>query len=352
MSPRIDWTSTWFDSRFVLSGRDTLYTYDADDRRDPENHYLIVEPDDVDSNFDENQNLFAGFSELSLAAGRASSNVGVRYEYSQFNGESTWSPRASASFDLGSQTRLSLAGGLYYQTPRFRVIVAEPRNRDLHNERAIHLVGGATRYLRPDLKMTLEGYAKRFDDLIVRNDRTSSLRTNGGDGWTSGVDLSLIKRLTHRFYGQVNYSYSWSRRNDHDGEGDYPSDFNQPHVFNVLGGLEFNKEWTLSAKWKYATGRPTDSFIVHADVFQDPTYIRFSKQVTRDNGTRLSDYHTLNVRLDYRKQFGRFALVSFLDIVNLYNHLNVNEARFLPLTGKEDERGFQILPTIGSRIEF
>lgn len=348
----VDWTSTWFDNRYRLLGRDTLYVYDQSDRRPPGARFVVVDPRDVDNDFAQNKNLFAGFSELSLSSGRLSTNLGLRYEYSQFNGKHTVSPRVSAAYDLGRQTRLSLAGGVYYQTPDFRILVADPRNRELRNERAIHLVGGLTRYVGNDLKLTVEGYLKRLNDLIVWNDRSTFVRTNDGDGWTSGVDLSLIKRLTRKFYGQVNYSYSWSRQDDNNGEGDYPSDFNQPHVFNVLAGYEFNKEWTLSAKWKYATGRPADAFTVHRDVFDDPNFVRFSKEVTRENGERLPDFHTLNVRVDYRKQFKHFALVNFVDVVNVYNYLNVNEARFLPLTGMEDERGFRILPTLGSKIEF
>ena len=61
---------------------------------------------------------------------------------------------------------------------------------------------------------------------------------------------------------------------------------------------------------------------------------------------------TFNIRFDSRRQIGRIALVSFLDVINLYNHLNVNEDRFLELTGKEDRRGFEILPTGGLKVEF
>jgi len=222
----------------------------------------------------------------------------------------------------------------------------------LRNERAIHVVGGLTRYFGNSLKLTAEGYVKRLNDLIVWNDRSTLVRSNDGEAWTTGIDLSLIKRLRRKFYGQVNYSYSWSRQNDNNGEGTFPSDFNQPHIFNALGGYEFNKEWTLSAKWKYATGRPSDVFTVHPDVFGDPNFPRFSRETTVENGDRLPAYHTFNVRVDYRKQFKRFALVNFIDVVNVYNYLNVNEARFLPLTGLEDERGFRILPTMGSKIEF
>jgi hypothetical protein len=348
----MDWTSTWFDNRFRLLGRDTLYVYDQSDRRFSGHDFVVVNPADVDNDFKDNKNLFAAFTEFSLAAGRLSANLGVRYEYSQFSDKSTFSPRASASYDLGSKTRLSLAGGVYYQTPDFQVLARDPRNLELSNEHAVHLVGGLTRYFGNSLKWTAEGYVKRRNDLVVWNDRSTFVRSNDGEGWTSGVDLSLVKRLRRKFYGQVNYSYSWSEQDDNNGEQSYPSDFNQPHLFNILGGYEFNKDWTLSAKWKYATGRPADRYVVNEDVFGDPGFIRFSKEVVAENRERLPDFHTFNIRVDYRKQFKRFALVNFLDVVNVYNYLNVNEARFLPLTGLEDERGFKILPTMGSKIEF
>lgn len=345
-------STTLYERRFEVTGTDTLYTFDQDDRRPPGQRFLILDPAQVNHRFEERLHDGAGFGELSWASGRLSTNLGLRYEYTSFNGDHTLSPRLSAAYDLGQQTRLSLAGGVYYQPPEIEVIAAHAGNGDLRNERALHLVAGWTRFLRDDLKLTLEAYGKQFDDLVTQPDRTSTLRTNAGDGWTTGADLSLVKRLTSKFYGQVNYSYSYSRRDDHDGAGDYPSDFNQPHVFNILGGYEFNKEWTLSGKWKYATGRPADRFVVHADVLDDALRPRFAQEVIGNNGDRLPDFHSLNIRLDYRKQLGRLALVSFLDIVNAYNYLNVNEARFLPLTGREDERGFEILPTMGTRIEF
>jgi hypothetical protein len=40
-----------------------------------------------------------------------------------------------------------------------------------------------------------------------------------------------------------------------------------------------------------------------------------------------------------------------LDIVNLYDHLNTNENRFIPLTGEIEKEGFGILPTIGIKLE-
>jgi hypothetical protein len=80
--------------------------------------------------------------------------------------------------------------------------------------------------------------------------------------------------------------------------------------------------------------------------------MRYSKEVTGNNNDRLPDFHTWNVRVDYRKQFDNFALVTFLDILNMYSHLNVNEERFIETTGQIEQKGFEIIPSFGMKVEF
>jgi hypothetical protein len=359
-SPRHTWTAglelsrTHFDNSLTYSAPDTLYTFDRFDfRLNPDQRYVVRTPEAANARFDSDKSLVAAFGEwTSSPHPNLSLNSGLRYEYNQFNRKSYLSPRLSAAYRLNPKTRLGLAAGVYYQPPEISVATATPLNEKLESERAYHLIAGLTHYLRDDLKLTAETYYKRLEDLIVQADRTLPVRLNNGDGWAGGIDLSLVKRFVSKFYGQVNYSYALSKRNDNDGQGSYDSDFNQPHIFNVLAGYEFNKTWNLSAKWRYATGRPKDAFIVHADVLDDPRTPRFAQEITGNNTDRLPNFHTFNIRLDWRQQVGRIALVSFFDIVNVYNHLNVNEDRFLELNGKEDRRGFSILPTGGLKIEF
>ncbi|NKB66757.1 MAG: TonB-dependent receptor plug domain-containing protein [Candidatus Latescibacteria bacterium] len=345
---------TRFDLARVQSGLDTTYVFDQNDYRpDLEQKFIVTSPEFVDADYDQAKTLLAAFSQNSYTYGdRTTVNLGLRYEYSQFNRQHYWAPRGSFSFRPDAKTRLSLAAGLYYQTPEFSVLTADPANGRLRNEQAQHYIAGLTRYLRQDLKLSVEAYYKRFDDLVVRQDRTTQRRLNAGDGDAAGVDISLVRRFVDDYFGQVNYSFSRSQRNDQAGAGSYNSDFNQPHIFSLLGGYQFNKEWSVSAKWRYATGRPADRFVIHGDIFADLNRVRFSKEITLDNGTRLPAFHTFNIRLDYRRQLGRLALVSFLDIVNLYDHLNVNEERFQEIDGGQDQRGFGILPTGGVKIEF
>ena len=349
----IEGSRSRYDRTILQNGQDTLYVFDSDDFRvSPDQRFIVTTPEQIDSRFDGTRSLFATFAEWSLTpVQRLTVNAGARYEFNQLNSRNYVSPRLSSTFRLTGRTRLNVATGVYYQTPDIDVATAAAQNEGLKNERALHFITGVSHYLRDDVKLTSEVYAKQFDDLIVHPDRTSQVRTNAGEGWARGVDVSLIKRLVDQFYGQINYSFAKSRRNDNDGLGSYDSDFNQPHIFSVLGGYEINQSWAISAKWRYATGRPRDSSIVHADVFDDPEHVRYSQEIISNNGDRLTAFHTFNIRVDHRTQLGRFALVGFLDIVNVYDHLNVNEQRFQPLTGTIDERGFGVLPTVGLKLE-
>ena len=176
--------------------------------------------------------------------------------------------------------------------------------------------------------------------------------TNNGDGWSSGFDAMLLRRFTGQCYGQISYSFAVSKRNDHDGFGEYNSAFNQPHNFAVIVGYEINKNWFVTGRWKYAVGRPKDRFVVHENVLGDGGAMRFSKEVTARNADRLPDFHLLSVRMDYRKQIGRLGLVTFIELDNVYNRFNTYEDRFSELTGEEKGLGFGFLPNGGFKVEF
>jgi hypothetical protein len=343
-----------FDNASVQNGFDTTFVFDNDDHRpDPSQLYLVRDPVNTNFQYDAAKWDYAGFMEWSYTmAKKFTVNPGIRYEYSQFNRRHYLSPRLSASHVYDSRTTFNAAAGLYYQAPEPDAIVSDARNERLKNQKAYHYIAGVTRYLSDHVKLTAEAYYKKFDDLVVKPDRTDNLRTNQGDGWARGLDVGLIKRFSNKWYGQVNYSRMASKRNNHDGEGSYNSDFSQPNILNILVGFELNKEWSFATKWKYATGRPKDAYIVHTDVLGDPDHLRFSKEITRNNGERLDHFHTWNVRVDYRKQIGRIAIVSFVDILNMYGHLNVNEEFFQYQDGKIDKRGFTIAPTMGVKIEY
>jgi hypothetical protein len=71
------------------------------------------------------------------------------------------------------------------------------------------------------------------------------------------------------------------------------------------------------------------------------------------NGSRLPAYHRLDLRVDHRHQLGRFHLVTFLDLENVYARDNVLTQRYSH-ERPEPEPVYQwkLLPVGGISLEF
>ena len=225
-------------------------------------------------------------------------------------------------------------------------------NAGLNNERSRQISVGFSRTLTTDLRISVETYYQVLDRLIIKPDRTTATASNSGTGRSTGIDMLLSKRLIDDWYGQVSYSFQRSVRNDNLGQGSYYSDFNRPHILNTLLAYEFNDAWSLAGKWRFATGRPADTYIIHENVHHDIMFSRFSKEITGRNITRMPNFHTLNVRVDYRQRFKRLSLILFLDFINIYSHKNVDSLRFQERTGENIEQGLEGFPTFGIKFEF
>ena len=335
-----------------LFAPDTLYEFDKDELFG-EQKFLIINPEDFNSDFDKGRNEYAVYTTGSIRTSkRLNLNVGLRFEYDDFSEQSDVSPRFSGSYKLNNLTSLNFAAGIYNQLPELNSVSGNIKNHALKKEKSYHYILGLTHYLQDDVKLTVEGYYKKLSDLLVKPSRESSRIRNSGKGYAYGVDVSLIKRFVNKLYGQINYSYSVSKFKENDNVDYINSTFNQPHIFNVLVGYQFNDNWSLTAKWKYASGRPKDEYIVYSDVHNNENKLRFAKVITSENSTRFNDFHALNLRVDYRKQFSRnFAIIAYLDLMNVYNQENAYTEEFIPVTGKSEAEGLKFLPTIGFKIE-
>jgi hypothetical protein len=106
---------------------------------------------------------------------RASVEAGVRWDRAGVTGENLWSPRASASFRLGSRTTVRAAAGLYTQSPGYEKLaqsdyvldLTNPAAGPLRSERSAQTSAGVEHDLGAGVSIRLEGYARRFWDLLA-----------------------------------------------------------------------------------------------------------------------------------------------------------------------------------------
>ncbi len=350
----VDLARVNLDYERTLKHTDTLYTFGPNDYRpDPSQYYLVLQPSQFNAKYNDFAINASGYVDLSFRLfKRLTLNPGVRYDHTGFNKEDLVSQRISGSVALNNDQSINFAAGIYYQDPSYINIASQPRGHTLTSEQTTQYIAGYKKQFSSDLKFVVEGWYKQLDNLIVQPKTGESYLTNDGTGFAYGGDINLTKRLSKNYYGQIGYSYMVSKRDDHDGQGEYDYIFSQPHVVSLLGSYNPNKKWIFSGKFRYSTGRPTDKYIVHSNVFNDASYMRYSQQIIEKNGDRLNDFVSLDLRADYKVQRNKTAITAFVDIVDIFNQFNQNEAIFQPLTGNVYYLGLAIFPTFGVRLEF
>ena len=350
----IDLDRTKLTNHRKLSRLDTSYVFGANDfRPSPTQYYTIIDPIYFNAAFNDaayNASAYIDYSFLIFK--KITLNTGARYDYTGFSCEHTFSPRLSGSFQLNATNSINFATGIFYQDPVYSEIADQPKSKKLKEERVIQSILGYKKQFSPDLKLTIEGWYKSFDKMVVRPLSNYSEQTNEGTGWASGIDVNVTKRLTKKIHGQIGYSYMQSKRDDHDGLGEYDFSFSQPHQVNFLLSYKANNHWILSTKFRYATGKPTDKLIVHFDIFNNPNYIRYSEETIGKNSERLADFVSLDVRADYRFKIKPTGLTFFVDIVNIMNRSNQNDRYVNIFSGKAIYDGLAIFPSFGLKFEY
>ncbi len=305
------------------------------------------------------------FAQWVQTMGHLQLTLGARYDYfSLIERSSAVAPRAALSYAVTRSVTLNASAGRYYQAPAALWLVANPVNKALEHISVDQVVTGVDFLLQPDVKLSLEGYLKSYDKYPVSRERPYLLMVNTGAGYggsgegfssfgidslaglgtglTHGVELFLQKRLSEiPCYGTIGVSYNETRFQALDGIR-RPGSFDQRWIINLGGGYVLNNEWEVSAKFRFAAGRPYTPF--NPDGTQDPA---------RYNSLRVEANHSLDIRADKRWSFERWSLIMYLDIQNVYNRKPADVPRFNTRTGQvEQGDAIGMLPSIGISAEF
>jgi hypothetical protein len=326
----------------------------------------VPQPLAVDTSFSALRNATYVEAAYQLTAAlRASFGVrGTWYDY--LNGEFRLDPRLGVRLATGRSTAWLLSVGRYHQGPSYISLIGDPNNRQtLGPIRSDQIVLGFEQELRPDLKLQIETYYKRYGRYAARVYRPQAVLapsgfedvntdipfgleplTSDGTGTAVGAELFLQKRLSRiPVYGLFSLSLSRSEFKALDGAtraGAYDGRL----ISSLFVGWRINRSWEVSGKFRIATGLPTTPFVSSG---ADAGRLDF----TRYNDERLPLFHALDVRVDRRWSFRGFQLEVYVDIQNVYGRKNVSAYQWDPRTGApEANESLGVLPTIGVNLEF
>ncbi|MBL7818866.1 MAG: carboxypeptidase-like regulatory domain-containing protein [Saprospiraceae bacterium] len=307
----------------------------------------------------ENTTELAGFVKYRKSLNRLVIEPSLHIHNYNALGETTFEPRFAAKLNASDKFRFKFSGGLFSQNlistvsekdivNLFVGYISGPEEKLLNPDRtaavssrlqkAMHIIGGFEVDLSKRWDLNVEGYYKKFNQLIDINRTKTKLTdpnyiTETGDAY--GIDFSSKYADKHwSFWGT--FSHAYVTRFDGDTKLSYPTNFDRRNNINLVATYMWgeNNSWEASLRWNFGSGFPFTQTVgfytkfpftegVNTNVLTgnpDLGIIYSSKR----NGGRLPDYHRLDMSVKKAIKFTKYV---GLDIVasatNAYNRENI-----------------------------
>lgn len=282
-------------------------------------------------------------------------------------------PRMGARYALTENQSLNVGYGLHHQMQNPYTYSVETRtengvaltNDKLGFTRSQHLVVGTERVLSANTIIRAEAYYQFIDKAPVSRRSSSYSALNAGStfnpededslvnkglGENIGVELTLERTFSKGFYYLVTASLFDSKYKATDGKWRNTA-FNTGYVLNVLAGKEWkvgkSKQNVLAINVKVSTigGR----YLTPIDFEASRQAQRAIFIEDRAFSERQSAYFRTDVKLAYRREFGKSTLEFALDLQNLSNHQNVFNQQYNRRTNQvvtQYQQGFFPVPFV------
>jgi TonB family protein len=286
--------------------------------------------------------------------------VGSRVKWTGFTNEVLVSPSGGISLPLKTGTIPKISGGVYYRTPQDPMVL-DPvlGNPNISSERAFHLIAGVDQGVPlPGEKagglIRVEAYHIWLNNLVVNPDTWAAVQrgttyTNDGTGRNRGVDVMVAAR-SGRWGGMGTYGLLFAERtnplNEVFEQTIAPAQ-DQRHTVGLALEFQATTRWKFTTRYSFHTGRPMSSVAPSgADTVM----------LTGLNNTRLGNFHSLDLRVEWRKAFRRTRISVYSEILNVLN----TQSDFLPIVtvgadGDLEETmlaHLPIRPFVGVRADF
>jgi hypothetical protein len=272
---------------------------------------------------------------------------GIRADYTNQIGRWDVSPRIVFRQDLttGPQRTTVKGGvGMYYQPPDPAQTDAVFGTPGLKTNRAVHVSLGMEQQVGSHVELSVEGFYKKLDRLVVQD------LGNSGDGRVYGTEWLLRYKNDPKLFGWLAYTVMRSERRDSPDELLRLFEFDQTHILTAILSRELPGGWRIGGRFRLVSGNlytPNNYGALDIDRASYQPVSAFPL-----NGARLGAFHQLDFRIDKTLDAKPLKLTAYLDIQNVYFHrsqegtsYNFNYTRSAPVLG------LPILPILGLRGE-
>lgn len=317
----------------------------------------------------------AAWGKATWRPGRVMATAGLRVDgVSALNDAWALSPRAALRFAANGDLDLTLAGGLFHQSPSILALSARkdaiPVNAGLKQLRNWQVVGGGDWRLDTGLRLRLETFFKAYDRMpVLASDPRISLANLGddygfvgaepllpdGEGRAYGAELFLQKKLTGSLFLLGAYTLSWSEYAGSDGVL-RPSAWDRRHSLDITGGYRIGEDWEIGAKLRILSGLAYTPWDIEASDQTYPLTGRGVRDWSRAGEARAPAYARLDIRVEREWFFEGWDIVAYVDLQNLLNRENSAGFVYTQDPSWPDRlrplESVSFLPTFGFSVEF
>jgi len=340
---------------------------------------------------------FFGSVNRSLAKDRLLLSFGLRTDWNNWapsmeNPLDQLSPRFSLSYSITPELSFNANIGRYYQLPPYTVMGFRDnegnlvnRNNDVTYIQSDHYVAGLQYVFPSNTKVSVEGFFKDYANYPFTLRDSINLANLGADfgvignepvvsigaGRSYGIEFLVQRKLYNGLFGIA--ALTLVRSEFTDKNGDYvPSSWDNRFILSLTAGKKFAKNWEFGTRIRVLGGPPftpvdeeTSALIPVWDVNGRgvPDYDRLNEE-------RAPTSYQIDVRLDKKYFFDKWALNVYLDIENITNAVVeldpfvdvVRDENNQPVVNPDDPSRYllttipntsgTILPSIGVVIEF
>lgn len=291
---------------------------------------------------------------------------GIRLDYVGPTRQWNLAPRGSVRWDINRAWAIKGGVGVFFQPPSAQEYSNAPNtafpgqllgNPNLRTQRATHYTLGFEHVFSPYINLSVEGFVKLLDDLVVSTPTTALLGQNppppyinNGSGLVYGAELLLRHKASSRFFGWVAYTLLSSQRRDAPGADLYPTQSDQTHILTVLGSYRIGAGWEVGARFRLVTGSPSTPV---AGALYDANSFTYVQLNGTRNSTRNPYFHQLDLRVDKNWTFSWGSLGFFLEVLNAYYAQNQEGVQYnYNYTEAQPVMGLPIFPNLGFRGEW
>ncbi len=298
-------------------------------------------------------------------------SAGVRSDVNTFtnnggNALQTLSPRVSINYVLADKWNVSASVGRYAKIAPYTILGFKDNNGNFANKNADytisnHYVAGIEHLPSNNLRFTLEGFYKTYQNVPISVQKGISLANLGSDfnvlgneavvtngkGRAYGFEFFAQKKLTNRFFGI--FSYTFYKSDYTNSNNQYvASAWDNRHLVSMTLGYKLPKNWEIGLKFRYQGGAPFTPF---NDAASRANFLTLGEGVldySQLNTQRLQAFNASDIRIDKKWNFRKLTFDLFLDVTNWYAAQTFAPATF---TFKRNEANTAFLTTDGQPIQ-